>query len=154
VVVSAFFVSREREDQIAVRREVFFFHANEIGDQKRVALFHVVGATPIKVAVFFDELKRIGRPVFAASLNDVEVTEEQDRLALAGAMNASDKIFLAIGRSGDDHVAAGESRVAKTPGHGFGGGSYVADRVSRVDFDELLEDFVSDGIWRMRLSGN
>ena len=43
-------------------------------------------------------------------------------------------------------VVAGESGVAEAGGHGFGGGGDVADGVGGVDLDELLEDFVGEGI--------
>ena len=109
VEIAAFFVGGERENQIAVGLVVLFLHANELGDEDGVAFLHVVGAATVEVAVLFDELKRIGGPVFAAGFDDVEMSDEEDRFALAGAMDARDKIFLAVVGAGDDDVVAGEA---------------------------------------------
>ena len=104
VEIAAFFIGGEREDQIAVGLVVLFLHANEVGDEDGVAFLHVVGAAPVEVAVFFDELKGIGGPVFAARLDDVEMADEEDWFALAGAVDARDEIFLAVVGAGDDDV--------------------------------------------------
>ena len=148
VEIAAFFVGGEREDQVAIGLVVLFLHANEVGDEDGVAFLHVVGAAAVEVAVFFNELKRIGGPVFAARFDDVEMADEEDRLALTGAVDAGDEIFLAVVGAGDDDVVAGEAGVAQASGHGFGGGGDVADGVGRVDFDELLKDFARERIRR------
>ncbi len=146
VEIAAFFVGGQREDQVAIGLVVFFLHANEVGDEDRVAFLHVVGAAPVEVAVFLNELERIGGPVFAARFDDVEMADEEDRFALTGAVDARDEIFLAVVGAGDDDVIASEAGIAQARGHRFGGGGYVADGVGRVDFDELLKDFARQRI--------
>ena len=101
VVVAAFFVGGEGEDQVAVGSEIFFFQADEIGDQDGVAFFHVLGAAAVEVAVFFDELKGVGGPVGAEGFHDIEVADEEQGL-LAGALGlpwrrATRFFFLSVG---------------------------------------------------------
>ncbi len=116
VEVPSFFIGGEREDQIAVRREARLFHADKIFNQNCGAVFDVHGAATVEIAVFLDKLKRIGGPVFAAGLDDVQVGEKQDWFLLTGSMQARDEILLVIVRSCDDDVLLGEPGVAQPLG--------------------------------------
>ncbi len=146
IVASAFFVRGEGQNQIAIRYQVFLFQANEIGHQDGVSGFHVIGTAPVEITLFFDELEGIGGPVFSAGFDDIEMADEENWLALSGAVDASNQIFLAVDRSRDKHVVAGEACIMETDSHCFSGGCNVADRVGGVDFDELLEYVVRDQI--------
>src|SRR5579872_7199453 len=116
VEIAAFLIGGERENQVAVGLVVLFFHANEVGDKDGVAFLHVVCAATVEVAGLFNKLKRVSGPVFAARFDNVEMADEEDRLALAGAVDAGYEIFLAVVGAGDDDVIAGEAGVAQASG--------------------------------------
>ena len=80
--------------------------------------------------------------------NDIQMTDQQDRLVLTGPVIAQDEIFLAIVRPIDDDVVPGKARLAKPSRHRFGGSRDIADRVRRIDFDELLKNLTSQRIRR------
>src|SRR5580693_3870775 len=90
VEVAAFFVGREREDEIAVGSETCFFQADKIRHEDGGAIFDVHSASAIEITFLFDKLKGIGGPVFAARFDDVQVGEKQDRFLLAASMQAHD----------------------------------------------------------------
>ena len=126
-------------------------------DHDGVAVFHVLRAAAVEVAVLLDELKGIGRPVFAARFDHVEMPDQQHRLVLAAAVQAHDEVLLAVVRAQDLDVALGKSGVAKALRHGFRRGGHAADRVRRVDFDQLLENVVGElagGVVNLRRRGN
>jgi hypothetical protein len=97
---------------------------------------------PIEVTVLFHELKGVGRPVFATRFNDVQVSDEQDRFFLSAASKARHHVFLAIVRSEDLHVGGREPCVKQTFRHSLGGGGYISNRVSGIDFDQFFENVV------------
>ena len=154
---AAFFVGGQREDDVAVRNVAFLLEADQRGDHDGVAVFHVLRAAAVVVAVFLDELKRIGGPVLAACFDHIEMSDEQHRLVLAAAVQTHHQILLAIVGPEDLHVAVGKSGVAKTLRHGFGGGRNIADRIRGVDLDQLFEDVVGEllgGVVDLRLRSN
>src|SRR5208282_5000951 len=105
-----------------------------------VALFHVLRAAAVEVTVLLDELKWIGRPVFAPRLDDIQVANEENRLLLPTAMEALLKVFLALVGTGDAHVLLGKARGKESLCHGFGGFCDVADGIRCIDLNELLEN--------------
>ena len=131
---------------------IFPVKADQSGEEQGVAGFHIVGAAAVEVSVLFDELEGIGGPVFAAGLDDIEVANEQDGLRLAGAVEAHDEIFLFVVGTGDDESLSA-NRLRAGVGHGFRGGGDVADGVGGVDFDQLLEDVVSQFFGFGRVAG-
>src|SRR5579872_5570701 len=110
VKVSAFFIGRQRQNQIAIGLVILFLHANEVGDEDRVSLLHIVGAAPVEVAILLNKFKGIGRPVLAPRFDDVKMANEQDRLVLPSPMNARDKILFSIVWPINDDVVGGKSR--------------------------------------------
>src|SRR6266699_4668662 len=63
VVIAAFFISRERDDQVTIRFIVFLPHTNESRDPSS-GLGYVVRRSPaIEVTVSFCKRERIERPV-------------------------------------------------------------------------------------------
>ncbi len=65
--------------------------------------FVVAGAAAVKVTVFFEELKRIDGPVFTLGFDDVNVGEQEERLALACAVIARNEIeFFGAGAIEED----------------------------------------------------
>ena len=140
VVGAGFFIGGQRENQIAIGAIAFFFQPNKIGDQNCVAVFDVFGAAAVEVAFLFDELERIGGPIFAAGFDNVEMADEQDRRANARAVNAHDKIAVARIGAEELHIAIGKAGASKPRGHSFGGLRGAAHGFGSVDFHELLED--------------
>ena len=142
VEIAAFFIGGQRENQVAIGTVAFFFHADERGDEKRVAFFDVLGAAAVEVAVLLDELEWVHAPVFAVRFDDIEMADEEDWLAHAGAMNSRDEI--ALPRIGPEHlnVVAGESRAAQPCCHRLSGDGRAAHRICGVDLDELFENVV------------
>ena len=88
--LAAFFVGGEREDNVAVGDEAFLLHPDQRRDHDRVAVFHVLGAAAVVVAVLLHELKRVGGPVFAAGFDYVEMSDQKKRLVLAGTVQPDD----------------------------------------------------------------
>src|SRR5256884_7529648 len=72
--------------------------------------------------------------------SDLEMADKQDRFALPGASKAHHEILFAVARPGNVKIIFGKPCVAKSLGHGFGGGGYVAHGVGGVDLDELLKN--------------
>jgi hypothetical protein len=99
VIIAAFFVGGEGQNQIAGRLPPFLLQPDKVGHQNGVAVFDVAGAAAIKVAVQFRELEwiKIGRPILFEGLHYVEMSEEKNRFALAAAMQPRHKVLL-VGR--------------------------------------------------------
>src|SRR5216683_6223106 len=139
---AALLIGGQRENQIAVRLIAFLFQADEIGDQDGIAFLHVFRAPAVEVAVFLDEFEGIGGPVRSERFDDIQVPDEKDRFAFSGSAKTRDKVLLPFIGAGYLDIALGETSVAQTLGHRFGGGRHVANGVGGVDLDELLKDVV------------
>src|SRR6266567_4069299 len=63
VELATFFISRKGENDIAIRNETPLLHLDEGGDHNRSAVFHILCAAAIKIAILLDKLKRIGSPI-------------------------------------------------------------------------------------------
>ena len=148
VVVAAFLIRREREDDVAIGHESLLLHAQEVGDEDRGHRLVVGRASAIVVTVLFDELERIeiGRPVFFLGFDDVDVRKEQKRLQTRRATPSvsHDEVAFARVRTADEDVGGRKPRSPKTRGHRLGGNGGAADAVRRVDFNELLVDVVRE----------
>ena len=154
VEIAAFFVGREREDQIAVGDEAFLLQPNHVGDELRRHRLVVARAAAIEPAVLLEKGERIERPVLALRLDDVEVREEQQRPPRAGAVIADDEVVLA--RIGAEEVDVGvrKSRRPQPRGHRLGRFRHVScGRVGRVDLDELFVDLTRARVVRSGLRG-
>src|SRR5580704_901273 len=154
VKIAAFFIGRQRQNQIAIGLVILSLHANEVGDQDRVAFLHIVGAAPEEVAILLDKFKRIGGPVLTPRLDDVEMPNKENRLALPCAVNARDEVLLPIIRSIDDDVVAGKSRIAKPSSHLLGRSRNVAGGICRINLNELLKNLPRQRIRRFALRMN
>src|SRR5581483_2519026 len=95
VGAALFLIRGEREDDVAIGLVALLTPANHVGEENGGAIFDVVGAAAVEEAVFFDHLKRVGGPIGAGGFDDIEMSEQQERLALAGSVNARDQVFLA-----------------------------------------------------------
>src|SRR5207247_5675456 len=93
---ASLFIGSEGKNDVAVGHVTFLLKSDQSRGHDGVAIFHVLRAAAIEVAVFFDELKRVGGPVFAAGLDHIEMADEKNRLMLAAAMQSDDKIILTI----------------------------------------------------------
>src|SRR5438132_1526207 len=139
---ASFFIGSERENDVTGGHVTFLLESDQSRGHDGVAIFHVLRAAAIEVAVFFDELKRVGGPVFAAGLDHIEMAYKKNRLVLAAAMQSDDKILLTIIWTENAEIAFGESGIAKALRHCFRRGSHAADGISRIEFDYLLENIV------------
>ena len=109
VRAAAFFISSERDDDVAVGLESFLLILDKVGDPHRGLGFIVAGAAPVKKAILLDELKWIRAPVFALGFDNVDMCEEKNRLARAGAMITNDKVALFRNGAAGENVGVGKS---------------------------------------------
>ena len=130
------------ENQVAIRRVTLFFQADEICHQQSVSGFHIFSAATVKIAILFNKSKRIGGPVFASRLDDVQMSDEQDWLARTSATVANDQIFLVIARTGSLNIFFIETGFTQAFGHRLSGRRHVSNGIRRVDFDQLPDDIV------------
>src|SRR5690349_14134475 len=103
------FISGKRNDDVAVRLESFLFVLNQVGDPDGGLGFVVAGAATVKIAVAFDELKRIHAPIFALGFHDVAVGEQKNGFQLAGAAVTDDEVGFAGIRAAEKDVGIGKS---------------------------------------------
>src|SRR5262249_12003925 len=128
--------------------------ANQVGSQDRGHRLVVAGPTAVEEAVLLEEHERIERPVLALRLDDVEMGDEEERLARAGAAIAGDQIVLARVRAAHLDVRRRESGGLQPRGHRFRGFCDVArGRIGRVDLNELLENLPRFRVVRTGLRG-
>ncbi len=143
VELAAFFVGRERQDQVALRLISLAMQAQESLHQRGVGVLHVLRATAVEIAVLLDELKRVGGPIGAQSLDHVYVAKKKDGLFCrrSGSAEADYEILLALIGPEQANVLGRETSVEEAPLHGRGrGGDIALRRVSGVDLDEFFED--------------
>ena len=140
VRAAALLVRGEREDDVAIGAEAFLLHADEGRHHDGVAVLHILRAAPVEVAVLFDELERIGRPVLAPRLHHVEVPDQQYRLVLTRTAKPHHHVFLAGVRPENGDVAVRKTGGPQPLCHRFRGRRDVTDGVGGVDLDELLEN--------------
>ncbi len=76
VRLAALFVGREREDEVAGGDEALALETNEVGDQDRVVVLHVLGAAAVEVAVALDQLEGVGVPLGLGRFDDVEMADD------------------------------------------------------------------------------
>ena len=155
VEIAAFLVRGQRQDQIAIRCEAFFLQPDQVGDEMRRHRFVVGRAAAVEEAVLLNQGERVHRPVLAFRVDDVEVREEEKRLAGAGAAEAHDQVALARIGADDLHVGGREAGGLEPGGHRVGGFRDVTGRrVGRVDLDQLFVDRSSARVVRSGLGGD
>jgi hypothetical protein len=95
VVGAAFLVGRERNDDVAIRSKALLAQANEIGDVDCRFVLVVRRPAAVVIAVLFNERERVEIPVRRIGFDDVDMGEEQQRLAAGvAAAKARDEISL------------------------------------------------------------
>src|SRR5207237_938649 len=92
----AFFVRGHCENDVATRCVTLLLHSNQGCGHDGIAVLHVAGAAPVEEALLLDELEWIGRPVLAAGFDNVEMTNQQDRLVLARPMQTYNNVLFAV----------------------------------------------------------
>src|SRR4051812_48671980 len=70
--------------------------------------------------------------------------EEHQRLAGAAPVVAYDEVVFVRLRPTEEHIALGESSVAKALGDSVRGNRGTADGVNRIDLDQLFVDVVRE----------
>ena len=154
VELTAFLVGGQRENQIALGREVLFFQANQVGQELRGHALVVARAASVEPAVMLQKREGIDRPILPLRLDDVEVSEQQQRPPRTGAAPSRDEVVLPRIRPDHLQVAVGPPGSLQPRGGGLRRGRNVARRrVRRVDVDQFLEDracalFVRRGLRR------
>jgi hypothetical protein len=156
---AAFLVGRERQDHIAIGREPFLLEADEICDELGGHRLVVARAAAVEEAVLLEERERVERPVFALGFDDVEMRQQENRLAARAGASAPSQDEVALLRVRSEHldIGSGEARGFEPCRHRLGGlGDVACRRVGRVDLDELLVDLACPRIVRpgLRLKRN
>jgi hypothetical protein len=73
VELAALFIGGEGKEDVAPGLESLAMNLQKCPHQRGIGVFHILRATAVKVAVLFNELKRLGGPVGAESLDYVHV---------------------------------------------------------------------------------
>jgi hypothetical protein len=147
--LTAFFVSRERQDEVTRGDPTPLYQPHKIRSQDRVALYDVGRAAAIKKTIHLIQLEWVHGPVLAQRFYNVEVGDKQDGLAGAASAQTDDKVFLLRLWPIDVNIFCGKARSAKASSHSFCRGSHVAGRcVSSIDFNELLKNIASSLMFR------
>ena len=149
VAAAALLVRRERKNDVATRAKTLVLHPQQRRRHDGIAILHILRAAAVEVAVLLDELEGIGAPVLAPRLDHVEVADEQHRPVLGCATEPHHQVLLALVETEHRDVGGGEARVPEALRRRFGGGGDVADGVGGVDFDQLLQDLVSERVGRL-----
>ena len=160
VVGSAFFVGRQREDQIAVGHPLFLSQSNERRDERRRPAFQVERPAAVEVAVLFGQDERVHGPVFAPCLDDVEVGDEERRASACPCRGSGPRgcPWLPLRRAlNDDDIGLGEAGREEPRRHPLGRDRRAAGRMRRVGFDQLFQDRAAHLLvvaGRLRAQGN
>ena len=134
VFIQRLFVGLQRQNDVTIGPVALLFVTNEVGHEGRCHVFVVAGAAPVVIAVLLGELEWIERPVRGICRNHVDMRQQQDRLAGAGAAQPRHQIALARRRLEHLHVRPVEACGAKPCRHRIGGAPGIAgfgDRVRR-----------------------
>ena len=141
---AAFFVGGQRDDEIAIGPEAFTLVADQVRDPDGGLRLVVDGPAAIEEAVLFGQLERIHGPVGRLGLHYVEMSQQQQRLALAGAVIAYHHVHLMRRRAQHLDVGRSESLRTKQRGHRLGRGRRGAGTERGIDLDELLINVVRE----------
>ena len=152
--VAGFFVGFECDNDVAVRAIALFLVADEVGDPCGRHVFVVARAARVKVAVFLDELERIGGPVRALRLDHVDVGDEEDRLPLAGAAQPGDQIPALRCRFEGLNIGCREARRRESRGHRLRSLVGVPDGGGGVDLEKLAIDVERALLLRIQILGS
>src|ERR1700722_2498778 len=78
--LSSFFISGQRKNDVAIRHKPLAPQPDKTLNHRGIAIFHILSAAPIKVAVLLNKLKRIGSPIRALGLNHIDMPYQQNSL--------------------------------------------------------------------------
>ena len=109
VAVENFLVGLQHDDDVAIGREPLLLVANQVGDERGRHKFVVACPAAIEVAIAFQQLERLDRPVLAFGLDHVEMREQQNRSARAGPPQPRDEVALALRRL--EHMNVGGCKL-------------------------------------------
>ena len=137
VRTAALLIRCQRQDQVPVGTVALATEADEGGHQNGVVRLHVLRPAPVEIAVLLHELEWIGGPILTASLHYVEVTDNQHRLAGAGAPQARHHVAFAIVRTQHLDIPGRKSGVLQSLRHGFRRQRGAAHRIGSIDFDQF-----------------
>ena len=138
-----FLAAGQGELDCSGRPEALLPVANQVVDPDGGLGLHIGHATGVEVAVFFDELERVPRPVLAFGLDHVDMSEHQDRacLRVGAAQDREQAAFPGVTiRSEYAQVRFRIAGRAQSGRHTFSRQRAVTDRERRIGLDQLLED--------------
>jgi hypothetical protein len=119
VAIEDLLVGLEREDDVTIGPVALLPVADQVRDPGRSHRLVVHGAAPVEPAVLLDERERVGGPVLAPRIDDVEVRDEEDGTARTCPVVPRHEVSLSRRRSEDMNVAL---RKPRGKGHGLRGG--------------------------------
>src|SRR5258706_15530348 len=97
---STLFIRGERQNDIALGHVTLPLKANQSSDQHGIVDLHVLSAAAIEVAILLNELERIGAPVARQRLDDIQMSNNQNRLESASApAQACNQVTFALVRT-------------------------------------------------------
>jgi hypothetical protein len=117
VAVEDLLVGLQHQDDVAVGLVAFLAVPNHVGDEYSRHELVVDGATAVEIEVLLGQLERIDRPVLAPRLNDIDMGEQHDRLAGAGAAQSRHQVAFARHRREHLQVWSAEPGAAQARGH-------------------------------------
>src|ERR1041385_1002624 len=126
VAFAAFFIRSERQDEITRRNPAFFFQADKVRDQDRVALFNVRSSAAIKKAIHLIELEWVHGPILRQGLYHVEVGDKQDWLVGAASVQTHYKVLLVRQRAINVDILSRKTSSSEASGHRLCCSGYVA----------------------------
>src|SRR5262249_14311343 len=99
---------------VAAGEPAFLLPADDVRHEDRRGLLHVLRAAAVEVAALLDEREGVEarRPVFLSCLDDVQMSDDQDRSALSPSRQTRHQVLLA--RRGSRHPD-GRLRKARGP---------------------------------------
>src|SRR2546430_1292824 len=150
---TAFLVCGKGHDNVAIGAKAFFFILNEIRNPDGGLGFIVAGAAAIKVAILFSKLEWVEAPVFSVGFDNIDVREEENRLALVGTVEANDEVFFFGAGTAKKKVRILKTRCFQAGGGSFGNRSGGTGSEAGGDFDELFIDIAGDFFFSVRARG-
>ena len=113
VRATGFFVGRERQNDVPVGMKILFAQTNERRDHDGVGRFHVLRAAAVEISVAFEKMKRIDRPFVAPRFDHIEMADQKDWAARAGAAQSRHQVSFARIRAQHLRIARGKPGVAQ-----------------------------------------
>ena len=140
VVVAALFVGRERDDDVAVGTKPSCLQRIRLATKIAAIALSSARAAAVEVAVLLDERERDRSTSPRAAPRRRRGGRGAGSASACRRRGTARRDCPCVGGREDLHVLGREAGGAQARGHRLGRLRVVADRVGRVDLDQLLED--------------